>query len=380
MAGTKRVQYFIDGVRADPANVVSVLLLRQGHPGRDDSRLTGTHQGVQYLTIGTDLRAGWRLPWAALRYLVQGALYLWRSRRSGWRNVAFLYGPPNLENIVFVIFARLLGYRLIVDVVEDIYLLGQNASFASRLKAASAGFTVRHMAWFADGLVAISTYLKDKFDKVSGGDFPVVLIPVSVDIGKVFASSADFHHPARIFYAGSFGEKDGVENLIAAFERSAGKFPGIELILTGEGMRERVDWIERRIGSSPLKEGISYLGFLPDEKYFDLLSDCDILCVVRIQSDFADRGFPFKLGEFLASGRPVIASRVGDVASYLTDKENAVLVEPGSIDSISGALQFLLGDQEKALSIGQAGRRVAENRFDSRLNGRRLLDLITDLN
>jgi len=379
MGAAKRVQHFINGVRADPNNLASVLLLRQGHAGRDDGRLAGVHEDVPYLTIGANLHADWRLPWNLFRYLVQGCRYLWRARRLGWRNIVFLYGEPNLENIVFVIFARMSGYRLIVDVVEDFYLLSDNASLASRLKAASARFTAKHMAWFADGLIAISTYLTEKFTRISDGSFPVRMIPVSVDISRVSASVAEFHRPVRILYAGSFGEKDGVEGLIAAFECCARKFPEIELIMVGKGMQERIEVVRSRISESPQAEHIRYLGFLADQEYFDLLGGCDIPCVVRVQSEFANRGFPFKLGEFLATGRPVIASRVGDIPSYLTDKHNAVLVEPGSVDSITVALEYLLGNQQEALSIGRAGRKVAEAQFDGHSNGRKLLDVIHEL-
>jgi len=72
MAGTKRVQNFIDGVRSDSTVSASVLLLRQGHPGRDDSNLSGEYEGVPYITIGADIGFDWQLPAALVRYFAQG--------------------------------------------------------------------------------------------------------------------------------------------------------------------------------------------------------------------------------------------------------------------------------------------------------------------
>lgn len=51
LAETKRIQHFIDAVVAESRNTASVLLLRQNHPGRDDSRLVGVHRGIRYETL-----------------------------------------------------------------------------------------------------------------------------------------------------------------------------------------------------------------------------------------------------------------------------------------------------------------------------------------
>lgn len=376
LAETKRFQHFIDGVLAVAGSSVQVLLLRQSHPGRGDKRLSGEKHGVPYETIGHDIRANLALPLTALRYLFQGCRFFQRARRDNYRNVLFLYGEPNVESFIFVIWARWLGFRVIVDIVEDAYFITDAAPLASRLKARSVAFATRHMHWFADGVVVISSYLKQKLEGIVGRRLPVQLIPVSVDVGRVSHSTGGFHRPARMLYAGNFGDKDGVENLITAFEQVAAKHTDIEFLLTGRGSDERMAGVRQRIGASRFAGQIHYLGYLSDDEYFRLISDCDIPCVVRMPTEFADRGFPFKLGEYLATGRPVVAARVSDVEVYLEDRVNAMLVEPGSIAGIVSAIDYLLADEARALRIGAAGRAVAVENFNARNNGRRLLELL----
>jgi glycosyltransferase involved in cell wall biosynthesis len=378
LADTKRFQYFVDGVMQVAGNSAHILLLRQSHPGRDDSRLAGEHRGVAYQTIGRDIRAGIGLPFSVLRYLFGGCRLLWRARR-GVNNVLFVYGEPNLENVLFVIWARLLGYRVIVDIVEDVYFITGDAAVLSRLKARSVEWATRHIHWFADGVVVISDFLRRKLERIVKGRVPVQLIPVAVDFSRVVQSRETFHDPVRMLYAGSFGDKDGVENLIAAFETAAARWPAMEFLLTGRGSPERMASVRERIASSPVAGRIRYLGFLSDEDYFRCIGDCDIPCVVRVPSEFADRGFPFKLGEFLATGRPVVAALVSDVGLYLTDRVNAMLVEPGSVPGIVAALDYLLADPSRAVALGAAGRAVAAEHFDARSSGQRLLELIARL-
>lgn len=376
MADTKRFQHFIDGVLSEAGNTAHVLLLRQSHPGPDERRFAGEHRGVRYDTVGHDLVAGVGLPLALMRYLVGGCRFLLKARRRGARNVLFVYCEPTIESLAFVVWARLLGYRVVVDIVEDRYLIAEAAPLLSRLKARSVQWTVNNIHRLADGVVVISSYLQRKLEGIVAGAVPVQLIPVAVDVERVPGSTAGFHLPVRLLYAGNFGDKDGVENLIEAFEQVAAQRPGIEFLLTGKGVAERMAVIEARIAASPVASRIRYLGFLSDEKYFDVLRGCDIPCVVRVPSEFADRGFPFKLGEYLATGRPVIAAPVSDVGLYLEDRVSAMLVEPGSVAGIVEAIEYLLVDEARALAIGRAGRVVAEREFDARRNGRRLLELI----
>jgi glycosyltransferase involved in cell wall biosynthesis len=379
LAETKRFQHFIDGVMAGEGNSAHILLLRQSHPGRDDSRLDGEKLGVSYQTIGRDIRAGIGLPIAALRYLLAGCRFLRRARRTGVRNVLFVYGEPNLENVLFVIRARLLGYRVVVDIVEDLYFVTDAAPLLSRLKGWSVKWATDHMHWFADGIVVISSYLRKKMERIVGGRVPVELIPVSVDLDRIVQSRAPFHHPVRMLYAGSFGDKDGIENLIAAFEQVAATWPGMEFLMTGRGSPERMAAVQERIDLSPLADRIRYLGYLSDDEYFRVISDCDIPCVVRVPSEFADRGFPFKLGEFLATGRPVVTALVSDVGLYLTDRVNAMLVQPGSVQAIAAAMDYLLANETRALALGEAGRAVAAEHFSAHSGGQRLLQLIERL-
>lgn len=59
------------------------------------------------------------------------------------------------------------------------------------------------------------------------------------------------------------------------------------------------------------KDRNRHLGFLVDSAYSDTLSSAGILCMPRINNGYAYAvGFPFKLGEYLATGKPVIATAV----------------------------------------------------------------------
>jgi glycosyltransferase involved in cell wall biosynthesis len=84
---------------------------------------------------------------------------------------------------------------------------------------------------------------------------------------------------------------------------------------------------------------------------------------------------PTKLGEYLATGRPVVVTATGDIPKYLHDGVEAFVVEPGDVHSFSEALERALYNPVAA-EVGRAGQRLARREFDTVVHMRRLLETI----
>jgi len=67
--------------------------------------------------------------------------------------------------------------------------------------------------------------------------------------------------------------------------------------------------------------------------------------------------------EYLAAGRPLIASRVGVVPEVLTDGEHAALVPAGDAGILAEVLARLVGDPAAGARLGEAGRRLVAQRY-----------------
>ncbi|MGB4844908.1 MAG: glycosyltransferase family 4 protein, partial [Ferruginibacter sp.] len=120
-------------------------------------------------------------------------------------------------------------------------------------------------------------------------------------------------------------------------------------------------------------------GYLSTDDYYTLLNQCDIFCMTRVNSKFANAGFPFKLGEFLASGKAIIATRVGDVPDYLFNDKNALVITPDSVEAIVNALEVLIENPDKRKALGIEARKTAEQHFDSENISMKLLSIFNSL-
>lgn len=366
MAAAKRIGNWIDYLKLDERLDIKVLVLRQGRVRLADNKPAGTYRGVDYVTVGSDIRPGITALFKAPGYYLKAMAFLRNNRQKNGRNVLYIYGYPNIYNLPLIIFARMLKFRVIFDIVEDIAFQGSAPDIMARMKNFSARWLFRRLGLFADAVIVISQRLYEKTAAVANGRFEVALLPISVNFEQFNYPPKEPGQRVRIFYGGTFAEKDGVENLICAFEKVCDRRDNVVLTLSGKGSKVRMEKILEIISNSQYRERIEYMGYLEDDEYYALLGECDILCMTRVASKFAQAGFPFKLGEYLATGRAVIASNVGDVGLYLDDRKNAVIVEPGSSESITKALEFLISNPAQAQKIGQEGRKLAKEKFNAK--------------
>jgi glycosyltransferase involved in cell wall biosynthesis len=83
--------------------------------------------------------------------------------------------------------------------------------------------------------------------------------------------------------------------------------------------------------------------------------------------------------EAMASGTPVVASRIGGLAEVVVDGETGFLVEPGDTAELGGRLEELLADPERARRMGEAARRLVLERFTWDACARRCVDAYRQL-
>ena len=69
---------------------------------------------------------------------------------------------------------------------------------------------------------------------------------------------------------------------------------------------------------------------------------------------------PLKLYEYLAAGRPIVASDVIPMRSVLTHEDNALLTQPDNADSLRAAIQRLIDEKGLGANLAASARKMAE--------------------
>jgi len=74
--------------------------------------------------------------------------------------------------------------------------------------------------------------------------------------------------------------------------------------------------------------------------------------------------FPHKIGEYVASGAPMISSNFGEVKHYFKDGENGFVAEKYEVEQFTEKMQYIIDNPDKAKAVGQAGKETGLKEFN----------------
>jgi glycosyltransferase involved in cell wall biosynthesis len=148
----------------------------------------------------------------------------------------------------------------------------------------------------------------------------------------------------------------------------------IRYLLIGSGaLRAQVEEILRSAGAL---DRVIMKGAIPHEQVPRLLDACDILVSphVPLEAGAEFFGSPTKLFEYMAMGKGIVASRLGQIGEVLEHEQTALLVEPGNVVELSDALMRLAASRELRECLGAAARQTAVKRHTWKHNAQRVID------
>jgi glycosyltransferase involved in cell wall biosynthesis len=159
-----------------------------------------------------------------------------------------------------------------------------------------------------------------------------------------------------IAYAGRLVPEKGCETLLYAFARVLTQRPDAQLLIAGDGPeRARLQALAiQLVGSSAV--------FLGQLRHSDLQRLFESAWVQVVSSLWVE---PFGLvtAEAMMRGTAVVATRIGGQVEMIEHGITGFLVPANEIDAMADALCELCRDQNKAVSMGESGRRRAEHLF-----------------
>ncbi len=219
----------------------------------------------------------------------------------------------------------------------------------------------------ADGYVAITAGLARELEERFGERPRLAVVPDGArlaEVQDVGLRTADGTRDAVVGYAGHLYPWKGPDVLVAALER----LPGVRAVIVG-GLAGESDLGRVRALAERLVPGrVTFVGQVDPPQVPALLRSADVLALPntpgRASSAYTS---PLKLFEYMASGRPIVASDLPALREVLGPDTNAVLVEAGNPEALASGLARVLGDPALASRLAaQARDDVREWTWDKR--------------
>jgi glycosyltransferase involved in cell wall biosynthesis len=137
------------------------------------------------------------------------------------------------------------------------------------------------------------------------------------------------------------------------------KHPDARFVIVGQGtgILKRGINVRNAIDCAGLADKIIMAGYRWDTQ--DVYAACDMIVIASLRTEAS----PIVLREAFASGRPVIATKVGDIPEIVRDHENGLLIEPGNTQTLASAILEFISDPELAAHCAANGFRYATENF-----------------
>lgn len=225
-------------------------------------------------------------------------------------------------------------------------------------------------------VVAISRYNRQvilEFCGPAAAD-KVVVIHCGVDL-RVFqpgGGDARSEEPPRILCIGTLHEVKGQRYLVEACAMLAARGLAFACRLVGDGPDQPA--LARQVERAGLNGRVRLLGALTQDEVREELRRAHVVAAPSVPTrDGRREGIPVALMEAMASGVPVVASRISGIPELVEDAESGLLVEPRDVEGLSAALERLLRDEDLRRRLGASGRAKVEREFDLHRNAALLL-------
>ena len=361
-----------------------------------NTRRRGIHEGISF-EYTTSLARPENKVARLLVYAWAGmglALKLVRLRGAQQQIIVYLYAMSGPFNLIAGVLCQSLGIPLIQDMCEW-------WAEDPKCSALTRWLFRRRMFRASTGLLVISKAIENRARERAAKINPrlaIYRLPTVVDFDRfavaLMPSEPAKNHIPNFVWCGTIdGWLADVMFLLSALAQVRRSRP-CRLTLIGRYSDAKAATIKQKAASlglsvvdrfsgsangSLLPRGdVCLTGWVDEANLLSCFRDAAAL-LLPLWDDVPSRTrMPNKLGEYLASGKPVITCSVGDLTDFLVDGVNASLAKPGDSLDFADRMLAMLDDPEMAARIGAAGRQICAQHLDYRAHASHLARFFED--
>jgi glycosyltransferase involved in cell wall biosynthesis len=207
----------------------------------------------------------------------------------------------------------------------------------------------------ADGYVTITTGLETELERRFGPRKNVAVIPDGVRLPvagsrlPVTSNETGSGSAFTLGYAGHLYPWKGVDLIIEAVTALQDTRA---LILGGHPQEPDLQRVKDFAAQLDCASRVTFTGLVPPPQVAGLLRETDVLVLPNPASAVSNAfTSPLKLFEYMASGRPIVASDLPSIREVLVHERNALLVPPGNPQALTAAIRRLKDDRDLGAAL-----------------------------
>jgi glycosyltransferase involved in cell wall biosynthesis len=268
---------------------------------------------------------------------------------------------------------RIKTSKFVADIIDKSEFTG---SVFQKMKRYGYMLNFRFFNRVSDKLIVFSYYLRDEYIKMGYTESNIIIQPNLTDFD--FWKSADGEIKYHLGYSGAPYLKDGLYDLFKAISILARQNINVTLLVIGDAIfgKSLIPALRVECARLGISGKVTFTGLVDSAKVKQYLSECKMLAITRPSTIQTKAGFPTKLGEYCASGRPILATNFGDMDKYFTDGHDIVMAECGNPESIARKISWMLENTDQLNLITKRGYEKANQLLEYKNSVNRILKLL----
>jgi len=302
----------------------------------------------------------------------------------------FIYQRYSLNNYVGLKLSYILGIPLILEYNGSFLWMSRNWGRGVIFKKLTEKIEYLNLK-YADLIVVVSkAMLNELVDRGIDPD-KILINPNGVNAEKFNPSikAEDLKQKYRLKnklilgFIGTFGQWHGAENIVKSYGKLLQEHPEYKektrLFMIGDGVK--MPEVKENIEKYNITDNVILTGLIPQEEAPKYLSVCDILINATDPNPDGSEffGSPTKLFEYMAMGKAIISSDLGQMKEILENEKTALLVKGGDIDELKNAMKRLIDDKELRKTLGKNARKEVEEKYTWDKHVERILEKLGKL-
>jgi glycosyltransferase involved in cell wall biosynthesis len=259
-----------------------------------------------------------------------------------------------LRDGLFLLVLRLLGKREVL-----MFMHGWEEELSASI---SSNWFKRRVFRFVFGWPRVTIVLAGRFrDQLvaMGFDHDRICVDSAMFDGAMFDGlSRQPHADRRLVFVSRLVTGKGMWELLDAYASLKPRHPELSLWLVGDG-NERASLLQA-VAERAIPD-VTITGFVSTEAKAQILLDGDFFVFPTTYAE----GCPASLLEAMAAGLPCITARVGGIPDVFVDKENGVLLDEVTANTVEAAISRLVADETALREIAARNRAVGWSRYEA---------------
>jgi len=371
------IAYFppiVGGTETQTLSLARALITQNVNPSVITERVRGLKRferidGVPVYRLRT-LGSG---TFASLSFMLSSFHFLMKNRRKYQIIHAHLASSPAIT-------ATIAGKLLRKKIVVKFGGAGKTGDIQTSHRTFLGRIKLKFLMKYVDIFICPSEEMKEELINYGFAKGKVVKIPNGVDIA-LFHPVNDlqkenlkrrFNFPSLpiLVYAGRLERGKGLAMLLMAWQRVVKVGKQSYLVVLGGGSEK--DSLTDLAKQLQIIESVKFTGEVGNVNEYLQTGDCFVL-------PSSAEGLPNALLEAMATGLPVVATKIGGVEEVIENKKNGFLFEPGSVDQLAKGILTLLSQSELAHKLGQQARRTIEENYTIDIVSEKYLKLYAEI-